>query len=152
MNVFVQVSQLCILMPCHKGTFALLCKRNICNCCQMKLLRFLRERIQSTSRTRKLFTHTLSFHMFCWLHCSFPKWNIQSRNLINNWNMDPGYFKDLLSYLCLPGSVVVFQLLTQEVPGSSDHCDQWSFQFLIVLSLNLLNSVKVFRENSNVPV
>ena len=45
--------------------------------------------------------------------------------------------------MCLAGVVVVSYSLTQEVAGSSPFNDKY------FLSLNLENSVKTFRENSN---
>ena len=51
-----------------------------------------------------------------------------------NWSQ----FKDPVSHICLVDAVVTFWSLTQEVAGSNN--------FLL---LNLLNSVKTFKENTN---
>ena len=45
--------------------------------------------------------------------------------------------------MCLPGAVVAYWFLTQEVAGSNPFTDKY-FKLL-----NLLNSRKPFRENSN---
>ena len=67
----------------------------------------------------------------------------KSGNLMNQANMNLSQFTDLVSYMCLAGYVVASWSLTQEMAGSS------SFTIAtIILSLNSLNSVKTFRENS----
>ena len=59
--------------------------------------------------------------------------------------MNWGQFKGLFSHLCLAAPVVVSWCPTQEVAGSN------SFNNKYFYSLNLLNSVKTFREKSNEP-
>ena len=59
-------------------------------------------------------------------------------------------YKDLLSYNCLNGTVVESLSLTQEILGSNPAI--FLFDCIFFLSLNSANSVKAFRENSNVPV
>ena len=56
-------------------------------------------------------------------------------------------FLNLLSYNYLCGTVVESLSLTQEILGSNPAIFLFDFNFL---SLNLVNSVKSFRENSNV--
>ena len=58
--------------------------------------------------------------------------------------MTKGQFKDLVSHMCLAGAVVASWFLTQEVVGSNPFTIMTIF-----LSLNSLNLVKTFRENSN---
>ena len=53
-------------------------------------------------------------------------------------------FKDLACYLCLAGAVVASQSLTQEIAGSNN-----LFSNKIFLSVNLANSLKTCRKNSN---
>ena len=58
--------------------------------------------------------------------------------------MNCSQFTDLVSDLCLASTVVAPLSLTQEMAVSK------SFTVMTnILSLNLLNSVKTFRENSN---
>ena len=77
----------------------------------------------------------------------FPKWkgnsvnSANSGNLINHWSKIWAQFKDPVSHTCLAGVVVASWSLTQELVGSSPFNDK------ISLSLDLLNSVKTFREN-----
>ena len=54
-----------------------------------------------------------------------------------NWSK----FKDPVSHMCLAGTVVASWSLAQGVTGSNPFT-------VIFLSLNLLNSMKTFRENS----
>ena len=54
-------------------------------------------------------------------------------------------YKDLLSYNCLCGTVVESLSLTLEILGSNPAIFLFDLNFL---SLNSLNSVKAFRENS----
>ena len=56
-------------------------------------------------------------------------------------------YKDLLCFLCLCGLVVSSLSLTQEILASSPTLP---FLYFFFLSLNSANSVKTFRENSNV--
>ena len=56
-------------------------------------------------------------------------------------------YKDLLSYNCLCGTVVESLSLTQEILGSNPAIFLFDLNFL---SLNSANSVKAFRENSNI--
>ena len=58
--------------------------------------------------------------------------------------MNPGQFKDPLCYLCLCGTVVSSLSLMLEAMGSGTE-----ILFIFELSLNLLNSMKTFWENSN---
>ena len=55
-----------------------------------------------------------------------------------NWDQ----FKDPISHLCLAGSVVASWSLRQEVAGSNPFHDKYFW------SLNLLNPVKIVKENS----
>ena len=52
-------------------------------------------------------------------------------------------FKDPVSHMCLAGAVVASWSLTQEVAGSSPFTVMTN-----ILSVNVLNSVKTFRKNS----
>ena len=63
-------------------------------------------------------------------------------NLINHWSMKWDQFKDPISHLCLAGSVVASWSLRQEVAGSNPFHDKYFW------SLNLLNPVKIVKENS----
>ena len=71
-----------------------------------------------------------------------------SGNLINHWRMNWTQFKDTISYMCFAGTMVAPWSLTQQVAG----WQVWalSLQWQIFLLLNSANSVKTFRENSNV--
>ena len=55
---------------------------------------------------------------------------------------DEGQLKDPCCYICLTGSVIICPSFTQEVTGSNN------IFVTKMLSLNLLNSVKTFRQNS----
>ena len=59
--------------------------------------------------------------------------------------MNKSQFKDPVSGIYIAGAVVVSRSLTQEVAGSSP----FTVMTNIFCHLNLLNSVKTFRENSN---
>ena len=54
-------------------------------------------------------------------------------------------FKDSVFHMCLAGVVVASWALTQEVAGTNPFNDKY------LLSFNLLNLMKAFRKNSNVP-
>ena len=59
-----------------------------------------------------------------------------------NWDQ----FKDPVSHLCFPGTMVASWFLMQEMAGSSPFTGMAN---IFVTDLNLLNSEKTFRENSN---
>ena len=71
--------------------------------------------------------------------------SVNSENLRNRWSINWVQYKDLLCYLCLCGLVVSPLSLTQDILGSNP-----TILFFCFLSLNSQNSVKTFRENSNV--
>ena len=58
--------------------------------------------------------------------------------------MHGAQFKDLVSHMCLANTAVVSWYFTLEVVGSSP------FTISNILSMNLLNSVKTFRDISDV--
>ena len=73
----------------------------------------------------------------------FPKWNrnsmnsANSGNLINHWSINWSQFKGTVSHICFAGTVVASWSLMQKVTGLNP-------------STVMTNSVKTFRENSNV--
>ena len=69
-----------------------------------------------------------------------------SMNLINHWGMNWGQFK--ISYLCFAGGVVSSWSLTQRLQFQIFKF----FKYNVTLSLNSLNSVRTFRENSTEPL
>ena len=76
-----------------------------------------------------------------------PKWNITFTEFRNHCNMNLDQFNDPLCYLCLYGTVVASLSLTQEkaVLNTAILLVQQH-----ILSLSSANSVKTFRENSNI--
>ena len=50
-------------------------------------------------------------------------------NLINHWSMNYCQFKDLFCYMCLPGAVVTYRFLTQEIAGSNILFTKIVYQF-----------------------
>ena len=78
---------------------------------------------------------------------SFPEMEqkfSEIRDLINHWIMNWSQSKDPVSHMCLAGAVVASWSLTQEVTDSSP----FNAMTNIFLSLNFLNSTKIFSENS----
>ena len=72
-----------------------------------------------------------------------PQLSLNSGNLINHWSINWAQFKDPPCYPYFVGTAVASWSLTQEVAGSNS-----LFKNIIFLSLNSLNSVKTFGENS----
>ena len=58
--------------------------------------------------------------------------------------MNQGQFKDPLCYLCLSGTVVKSQSVTQEVVGTNK-----TILLIFFFATEFSNSVKTFRKNSN---
>ena len=61
---------------------------------------------------------------------------------LNQWSMNSSQFKDLVSRMYLADAVVASWFLTEEVAGIFTEITN-------IFLLNFLNSVKIFRENSN---
>ena len=68
----------------------------------------------------------------------FPKWNGNSRNLINHWSMNGYQFKDSVCYPCPSGAVVASQSLTEEAAGSNNLFEYSRLNRLVIRRLTCI--------------